>query len=159
MLKIKTFGFGRFVKGVDGFFGGIWMVISRLSLYPLLAVGLIWLILSNFLPEEKITEKFNIVFFVLACVCVAYAFCATVYNVVNYLKTSKNGKKRTDKTKEITMDDVAQAIVSDEPTYYRVAQNPKYVVAEYRDRNELYYDDDGELKFVKMSLKNKEETK
>ena len=57
------------------------------------------------------------------------------------------------------MEDVAQAIGSDDPVYYRVAQNPRYVVAEYKDRNELYYDDDGELKFVKMTLKNNEENK
>ena len=159
MQKIKFFGFGSFVGLIDGIFGGIWKVISRLSLHPLLTVGAVWLILSRFLPEEKTSGSFNTVFIVLACVCVFYAVCATIYNVARYIKNAKSTKKNKKRSKEISMEDVAQAIGSDDPVYYRVAQNPRYVVAEYKDRNELYYDDDGELKFVKMTLKNNEENK
>jgi hypothetical protein len=56
------------------------------------------------------------------------------------------------------MEDIAEAMNSNEPVYYRVAQNPQYIVAEYSDRNELYYDDNGEMKFVKMTLKKKEDS-
>jgi hypothetical protein len=40
------------------------------------------------------------------------------------------------------------------PRYYRVAQNPKYVMAEYSDRVELFYDSPRGLKYVRTDYKN-----
>ena len=41
------------------------------------------------------------------------------------------------------------------PTYYRVAQNPKYVMAEYADRVELYYETPRGLKYVRTDYKTR----
>ena len=41
------------------------------------------------------------------------------------------------------------------PVYYRVAQNPKYVMAEYVDRVELYYETPRGLKYVRTDYKTR----
>ncbi len=41
------------------------------------------------------------------------------------------------------------------PVYYRVAQNPKYVMAEYSDRVELYYETPRGLKYVRTDYKTR----
>lgn len=42
---------------------------------------------------------------------------------------------------------------SEVPRYFRVAQNPKYVMAEYSDRVELFYDSPRGLKYVRTDYK------
>ncbi len=41
------------------------------------------------------------------------------------------------------------------PVYFRVAQNPKYVMAEYADRVELYYETPRGLKYVRTDYKTR----
>ena len=43
---------------------------------------------------------------------------------------------------------------SDKPYYFRVSQNPKYLMAEYEDRYELYYEGKDGLKFIRTDFKN-----
>ena len=39
------------------------------------------------------------------------------------------------------------------PSYYRVNQNPRYIVAEFPDRYELYYEEDNGMKYVRTDYK------
>ncbi len=178
MIKPITFGFGTAVLFVEKFFNAVWIVICRLCLQPLLTVGLIWLFLAAFLPDEKMTMELIIVFVVLMGLAAGYAVAATARNVWLYLKNGAS--RRKDKpseeeealpqkrkksspppqaVEEETVIKQAELKISTatEPLYYRVAQNPKYVMAEYPDRYELYYDDGGKLKFVKVNIKNQED--
>lgn len=131
---------------IDGIFGAVWNVISGLSLHLALTVGAVWVVLIAFLPEKNLTSGLNTTFLVLMCLSLIYAAIVTAVNFVRYLK-NKPTKKR-----KVTVDEIA-AELSGKPKYYKVAQNPNYIMAEYPDRYELYYNDNGELKFVKMNLK------
>ena len=153
----KKNSLGLIVGYVDKFFNTVWMVICKLNLPPLLTVGVIWLALYAFLPEKTYTPTINLIFLVLGCLCLIYALIATTYNVIVYLKTNKGGsKKRRNKT-VVLPDEISRTGSAEIPVYYRVAQNPKYIMAEYKDRYELYYEDDGDINFVKTTLKNKED--
>jgi len=148
---------GDAVGSVDKFFQAVWTVIRRLNLQPLLTVGVVWLALCAFLPEEYFTKAFHIVFIVLGGLCVLYAIAATCYSIAVYLKEKKDKPAKRRKKSVTLPDELTRTASQDAPVYYRVAQNPKYVMAEYKDRYELYYDDDGEYTFVKSTLKNRED--
>ena len=45
------------------------------------------------------------------------------------------------------------AAVPAKPNYYRVSQNPKYIMAEYPDRCELYYDTGSGMKYIRTDYK------
>ena len=158
MLNFKFYGFGKTVRFIDKFFHAIGVVLSRLCLQPLFTVGVAWLIFKVFLSEVSTTSGFRTTFIVLAGLSLGYAFVATCYNIIVFVKQTPE-RKQNKKPVAVNMSDVATAMNTNEPVYYRVAQNPQYVVAEYPDRDELYFDDNGELVFVKMILKNKEENK
>lgn len=154
MLGINCTGVSKIFRFVDKFFQVIWIVIRRLCLQPLLTVGVVMAVLAACLPKEKLGVSFIITFIVLILLAIVYAIIGIIVGVVAYIR---EGKKKTKKKKvEVGVDEILSGTVKGGATYYRVAQNPKYVMAEYPDRYELYYDDDGELKFVKVTLKTKE---
>jgi len=153
MLRINCFGLSKVIGCVDKFFQVVWIIIRRLCLQPLLTVAVLMAVLAACLPDDKVGEKFFITFAVLFGICLVYAIIGVIVGVTAYIRS---GKKKSKKKVEVAVEDIITASVNGGATYYRVAQNPKYVMAEYPDRRELYYDDDGELKFVKVILKTKE---
>ena len=44
-------------------------------------------------------------------------------------------------------------IAEEKPRYFRIKSNPKYVMAEFSDRYELYYEDNGQLKKIRTDYK------
>ncbi len=156
MLKIANFGFGTVVKFVENFFQSVWIVIRSLCLQPLLTIGLVWLILIAFLPGEKITSTFITVFLILAGMGLIYAILGTAYKIIAYIKSTPSRKRKKKKT-VVSVSEVTEEDRRGKPMYFRVKQNPKYVMAEYPDRYELYYDDDGDLKLVQVKQKEQEE--
>ena len=152
MIKPICFGFGSAVKIIDSFFQFIWNIIRTLNIQLLLTVCALWFILANVLPAKALTSAFWVTFAVLAGISAAYAIAATLYSFVCYLRDSSKKPKKTEPV-EISIKDVTE---EQKPIYYRVAQNPKYVMAEYPDRYELYYDNNGELQFVKITPKQKD---
>ena len=154
MVKPICFGVGSVVKIIDSFFQFIWNVIRTLNLQLLLTVCAVWFIFAFVLPGDSLTSAFWVTFAVLAGISAAYAIAATLYNFFKYLSEAPKKTKKSEPV-EISIKEVTG---EDKPTYFRVAQNPKYVMAEYPDRFELYYDNDGDLQFVKITPKQKEFT-
>ena len=153
MIKPICFGFGSTVKIIDSFFQFIWNIIRTLNIQLLLTVCALWFILANVLPGEALTTAFWVIFAVLAGISAVYAIAATLYSFVRYLRESSKKSPMKKEPVEISIKDVTE---EEKPVYFRVAQNPKYVMAEYPDRYELYYDNDGELQFVKITPKQKD---
>lgn len=149
MIKTVCFGFSNVVKIVDAFFQFLWNVIRALNIHLALSICLIWFVLANVLPESALNMSFWTVFTVLISVAIAYAIVATLYSFFKFLKERPAQKKE----KKPIVVSVNEVMGEGKPVYYRVAQNPKYVMAEYPDRYELFYDDNGELKFVKVTPK------
>ncbi|MBQ7164613.1 MAG: hypothetical protein IJU84_10235 [Clostridia bacterium] len=153
MIKVACFGIGKFTGFIDKFFQAVWTVIRRLNLQLLLTVAVVWLIVAAF---GGMTFGVLIVFTVLAGLALAYAIIATAYNLVKYIREAPAEKsKKKPSVKDIPEDGKTE----NGPVYYRVAQNPRYVMAEYPDRYELYFDNDGELELVKITLRTGENEK
>jgi hypothetical protein len=47
-----------------------------------------------------------------------------------------------------------QTKINKKPFYYRVSQNPQYIMAEYNDRYELFYEGKNGLKYIRTDYKN-----
>ncbi|MBP5307537.1 MAG: hypothetical protein J6Z34_00180 [Clostridia bacterium] len=150
MIKIACFGFVKFAELTDKFFQAVWTVIRKLNLQPLLTVAVAWLV-TVALGGSSVTAL--TVFVILAGIAAAYAVAATAYNFVRFLKEAPARKARERNVKDIPDDGKTE----NGPVYYRVAQNPRYVMAEYPDRFELYFDNEGDLELIKVTLKNREE--
>ncbi len=154
MVKISCFSaIGKFIKFTDKFFQGVCAVVRTLGLQPLFTVAVVWLALKTFLPPEQFTRALLIVMIVITVLAALYAVIATVYHVVD---CAKNAERKKEKKKKRKGSDIDKKGETEKPKYYRVKQNPNYVMAEYSDRYELYYDDGNELKFVKVNFKDKE---
>ena len=152
MLYAPCFGLGGAVRFIDKFFRALCRVIEKLSLQPLLAVLAVWLILLALLPEKKITLAFIIIFLVLMGLALVYAIVATTYKILIYISESPSRRKE----RRVRAETFEESEVEREtPSYYRVTQNPDYVMAEYSDRYELYYDDGGKLKYIKTTFKRR----
>ena len=151
MLNAPCFGLGGAVRFIDRFFRALWRVIEKLSLQPLLTVIAVWLILLALLPDKKITLAFIIIFLVLMGLALVYAVIATIYKIMKYIAETAD-RRRERRVRAETFDE--SEVERESPTYYRVTQNPDYVMAEYSDRYELFYDDGGKLKYIKTTFKN-----
>ena len=152
MLLPGCRGFGKAVQTVDKIFQGVCGLIRSLSLQFLLTVGTVWLILYACIGKESVTPVFTTVFIVLMCIALAYALAATAYNVVHSVKNSGKSGKKKDKT-ELSLREIEESITGTRPNLYRVKQNPSYVMAEYPDRYELFYDGEKGLEYVKTLYK------
>lgn len=152
MLKPASFGLiGTAVKFIDRFFQAVWNVISKLNLHLALTVAAVWVVCLAFLPAERTGGSFRSVFFVLLIISLVYAVLVTAVRVIRYVKSAPERRKNKAKV-SVSTEEIAAGM--NEAKYYRVAQNPHYVMADYPDRYELYYNDNGNLKFVRMKMKS-----
>lgn len=155
MIRVCCFGFKGIYNFVDSFFQAIWVVVRRLCLQPLLLVGVCWVCFLALADNAKANSEINLLFAILTGLSFAYAVAATLYNVLIFVKETKSQPKQK-KQRIVSVAEITSNQVGEKPSYYRVAQNPQYVMAEYSDRYELYYDDGDKLKFVKVTLKENE---
>jgi len=93
------------------------------------------------------------VFHVIMCLTLVYALVATVYKI-----TVGGGKKpdKKERTAEIVQPPIelpASEAATEKPRYYRVKQNPKYVMAEFNDRYELYLESETGLTHIRTDYK------
>ena len=156
MLKAACFGFGGFKKFTEKLFLAVFKVIGKLGLQWLFAVGIFWLILAVALPGGR-PVWLKVVVIVLAALALMYAAVATAFNISAY-RTNPAEHKKNKRNKSnivISVDELPKDIrPSAAPVYYRVRQNPDYLMAEYPDRIELYYTGDGEMTLVKITPKD-----
>ena len=149
MIKVACFGLGKLSGFIDKFYQTVWTVIRKLNLQPMFTVAVVWLAVVAF---SKVTVTVFTVFAVLVGLSLIYAVAATVYGIVKFLKEAP--KKKQGRARQRVNDIPDSGITDGGPVYYRVMQNPRYVMAEYPDRYELYFDNNGDLELVKVNLRN-----
>ena len=98
-------------------------------------------------------------FYVAIIVSIVYAVCATILKLLGLDKKifkSKGvqimGEETAPKTEEVP-DDVEKTSIEEYPKYFRVKQNPNYVMAEFEDRYELYMKTADGLKKIRTDYK------
>lgn len=95
------------------------------------------------------------IFHVIMCGTLVYAVVRTVTGILGI-----GGKRKKKSTAEIVetapaeeKPAPAEEIAPQRPTYFRVRQNPEYVMAEYPDKYELYRDTGKGLEYVRTDYK------
>ncbi|MBR2448913.1 MAG: hypothetical protein IKB30_02195 [Clostridia bacterium] len=127
---------------IKGVFKLIYKLISLFNLQFTLFVVLIGTLLY-FTGTLSNNQTVLLVFQTALIISVVYAILTTIKKLLGIGKKVKKSKgmqivepERKTKTEEEQMVSVEQPI--DKPKYYRVKQNPDYVMAEYSDKYELY---------------------
>lgn len=141
----------KFIKAV---LGVIYKIIAYLNLQPILLVSLIGLILyfTGVYDNNQVVRICLQVVFILSAI---YAIGATIKKLLGFesrIKRTKGAQIVEEKGQEEQPNE--QVITVDEPRYFRVKQNPDYIMAEFSDRYELYRITDGGLQKVRTDSKN-----
>ena len=144
------------------------LCLFHLQLTLLCAVfGCILEIAFGIVLKNKITFT---IFHLIIALTIIYAIIKTLSVILGFDRRKKNKKKNTAEivNKEPKKNKVKdnQPIIEevkevekieekniDKPKYFRVKQNPKYVMAEYIDRYELFYDTGNGYKYVRTDYK------
>lgn len=180
MLYVKNYViFGAIRSLFAAFFTVIYKIISVFRLQPFL-----FCIVAGALVEIAFgwiggTAVGFAVFHLSLCLCVAYAVIAVIAGILRPHGRAKKQRAATQlvsgqaapskETPEFSEAEKRQAPPLREETrpreefpprervkYYRVKQNPAYVMAEFGDRVELYKEENGRLAYVRTDYKNKE---
>ena len=96
------------------------------------------------------------VFYVAVIFSIVYAIFTTIKKLLGFggKKVSKSkGVQIVDEEKSSSGDDEEDQDITDYPKYYKVKQNPAYVMAEFKDRYELYLKTKDGLKLVRTDYK------
>lgn len=138
----------------------IFKLISLLNLHYTFLVGLVGLVLYvvGVLPANA---TISLIFKICLVVSVAYAIIATVWKMirpktpriekskeVEQMERESGVQKKAEKSASVL------APQTEKPTYYRVTQNPNYIMAEFSDRYELYYEYRSKLKHYRTDYKS-----
>ena len=152
--------FGLVKKIIVGFFSVIYKVLSLFNLQFTLLVALVGVVLyfTGTLSNGGVVP---IIFYIALIASIIYAIVASIRKLLGLGKKVKRSKgvqivegdnKNQDGTGIGTCNVSAQPLSSgqtvepqevivqqvDKPRYYRVKQNPEYIMAEYSDRVELF---------------------
>lgn len=159
MIFIKNRGIiGILKRIIKAVFRVVYAVINLLGLQALLFTLLVGLVLyvTGIIPENKTVV---IIFAVAIVLSIVFAVYLTVHRI------SKTVKKDNPSVKIITPTDVDSdlgqnqteqrpPIVDEEkPRYFKVKENPNYLMAEYADRYELLLITKDGLKKVRVDYK------
>ncbi len=176
MLYVRNYViFGAVRSFFTALFTVIYKIISVFRLQPLL-----FCIVAGALAEIAFgwiggSETGFALFHLALCLCVAYAVVSVVYRILRPVRKGKREKRRfsaqivgegSAPEKEPRRADAAEERAAgnepplrenaeERPRYYRVRQNPAYVMAEFSDRVELYREEGGRLQYVRTDYKNR----
>lgn len=161
---------GIISKIISAIFKGIYKILSIFSLQwtLLLAIAGVILYFTGVLTDVMTVR---VIYFLLLVCSLFYSIIATVCKLLGIGKKKKNAvqiikddNKKTEEEFGLPEDDgvLQRKLVEKEPVkmesgligYFKVKQNPNYVMAEYTDRYELYYMTAGGLKKVRTDYKN-----
>lgn len=171
MLFRNRLIFGIIWKTVKVFFTVIYSILSFFNLHYTLLVGLIGVVLY-FTGALDNNRAVLIVFCLILILTIVYAIVASIRKLLGLDKKVKRSKgvqivpeKQVENTAENSTNEVEQNftqqhqadIQTEKPKYYRVKQNPSYVMAEYSDRYELFKLENGTLKKVRTDYKDQGE--
>lgn len=152
------------IKGVLKF---IYQLLSLFNLQITLLIGVVGLILF-FSGVFENNSGAELIFFILLIFSILYAVYVSVKKVFKFDEKKKEKRSKIDivETKSVETDRKEQNSFVDEqflikepkieiekPKYYRVKQNPNYVMAEYSDRYELFCKTENGLKKVRTDYK------
>ena len=146
-------------------FGVLYKIISVFNLQLTLLLLLVGLVLYATGVFEN-NQTFLLIYQLVLISSVVYALITTVRKLLGLNKDKKEKVKRS-KGVQMVSEEIQQTqqeqqpqVVAmpaqsavETPTYYRVKQNPEYVMAEYMDRYELFKIVDGKLKKVRTDYK------
>ena len=167
LYKNRLF-FGIIKTIIRAVFGVVNKILSFLNLQPTLLLILLGIVLYFTGTFDK-SPAFTIVYELLIVVSVVYAVIATIKKLLGLDKkvkkskgaqivNSENAKEENKDQQETKIEPEIKEQSKDveKPIYFRVKQNSEYVMAEYKDRFELYKIIDGQLKKVRTDYKNGE---
>ena len=148
----------------------LFKILKSLHLRLLFTICLVGAFLEIVYSRLSGNATYLIVFLTL----VGFAFVRFLFlNLENHFVSSINIKKPI-RSEEIQKEEIqkpqfqeeippttnvykAPININKKPLYYRVSQNPKYVMAEYNDRYELFYESENGLKYIRTDYKNNSE--
>lgn len=151
-------------------FSFLYKLLALLNLQPALFVALIGAVLY-FTGVMNDYPVVLILFQVLLVFSAIYAIVATIrkllgldkrvkkskgMQIVGGAAESENKKEQAVNNQTLSGQTVAsmqEVLVDNAPRYFRVKQNPDYVMAEYADRYELFLITDGGLKKIRTDYK------
>ena len=143
-------------------FGVLYKIISIFNLQLTMLLLLVGVVLYATGVFEN-NQTFLLIYQLVLISSVVYALITTVRKLLGLNKDKKEKVKRSKGaqivSEEQKQDEQPQVVampvqsVAETPTYYRVKQNPEYVMAEYMDRYELFKIVDGKLKKVRTDYK------
>lgn len=140
----------------------VYKILSVLNLQLTLFVLLIGAVL--FLTGTLNKNPTVLLIFQIILICsVVYAIISTLKRMLGIKKKPKKSKGAqiltTDGENNVNVADIENGserqiqVEQDAPTYFRVKQNPEYVMAEYKDRYELFRITKDGLKRVRTDYK------
>ena len=134
----------------------VYKILSLFNLQFTLLIALVGLVL--FLTGVFASSPtFTLVYKLILIFSVVYAVVATLRGLLGLNKNVKKSKGaqivKTDKPKNDDAPAQAEQGQKETPVYFRVKQNPEYVMAEYSDRYELFRIVDGGLKKIRVDYK------
>ena len=164
MLLVKNRLIFGAIKTVFGaIFKTIYGILGLFSLQPLVFCAVAGALLEIAFRAVSGSDAGFILFHLILCLCVLYAVLRTVYRLLGLgrkkIKRRERAQILSDFEEREERDNVSPPARSPEPPreerprYYRVKQNPKYVMAEFRDRFELYLETDGSLQYIRTDYK------
>ena len=146
--------FGIIKKIVGGTFKVIYSILEFLHLQLTLlcvTLGVLLEIAFGIVLKNDFTLK---VFHIIIAVTLVYAVIRTVAKLLGLDKKKK--KASTAEIVEVKQEEPALLPSEEEkPVYYRVKQNPQYVMAEFSDRYELFLDTKDSLKYIRTDYKDR----
>lgn len=180
MLYVRSFViFGAIRAVFSAIFGVLYKIISIFHLQPLLFCAVAGALAEIAFGWIGGSRAGFILFHLLLCLCVVYAVISLIFSILSPRR--KREKRRdaaqivSDFGREAEEEEKraeplrAPAPAADDrlwpprphltreerPVYYRVRQNPEYVMAEYADRCELYREAEGRLIYVRTDYKER----
>ncbi len=164
MLLVKNRLIFGAIKTVFGaIFKTIYGILGLFSLQPLVFCAVAGALLEIAFRAVSGSDAGFILFHLILCLCVLYAVLRTVYRLLGLgrkkIKRRERAQILSDFEEREERDNVSPPAHSPEPPreerprYYRVKQNPKYVMAEFHDRFELYLETDGSLQYIRTDYK------
>lgn len=149
-------------KLIKKIFAIIYKVIAFLNLQPALMVVLVGGVLYFTGVYDRV-ETLKIILQVAFIFSAIYAIVVTACNLLGLGKKRIKRSKGAQIVSEVhseeqpvaTVQSVQQTPVKEvsAPVYYKVKQNPNYIMAEYADRYELYLNQNGKLVKIRTDIK------
>ena len=169
MLLVKSRSiFGGLKKAVKVIFEAVYKVLSFFNLQFTLLVGFVGLILyvTGLFHKYPQIRVWFLVAIIASVFLGLFLFIRKLFKKSKKLENKaergnvqtvrvESEQAETTEPKEEMKQTTPTVIQNDKPKYYKVAQNPNFIMAEYPDRYELYKKTSNGLVKVRTDLKNR----